>query len=84
MKPPFIRSAYNYDMFAASDESALTCLDPTMAQQSQAEDCDINVIVKRFGLTGLLPVGVIAPTYGDLDHSENEHEHQQASHQKIH
>lgn len=62
----FLRTAYNYDMNAASDESALVCLDPTMAQQSAKDECDINTIVKRFGLTGQLPSGVRMPSYGDF------------------
>lgn len=31
------------------------CLDESRAVQSQKDDADINVIVKRFGLTGSLP-----------------------------
>lgn len=34
----------------------LECKDPTRTQQSQKEDADINVIVKRFGITGQIPV----------------------------
>lgn len=63
---PFIRSPFNYDMSAASAESALVCLDASMAQQSSKEECDINTIVRRFGLTGTLPEGLRAPQYGDF------------------
>lgn len=65
-KPPFLRSAYNYDMNAASDETGIACLDPSLAQQSAEEESNINTIVKRFGLTGTLPVGVRMPTYADF------------------
>lgn len=65
-KAPFVRAAYNYDMNAASDESGLECKDVSLAQQHFAEECDINTIVKRFGLTGELPSDVRAPTYGDF------------------
>lgn len=64
-KPPFLRSAFNYDMFEASKESALFCPEPGKTKQSFKDECDINVIVERFGLTGQLPEGVVAPVYGD-------------------
>lgn len=63
---PFVRSANNYDTNLVSDQSALRCLDPSMAKQSEAEDADINTIVKRFGLTGELPKDVAIPAYGDF------------------
>lgn len=63
---PFFRSAYNYDTMEASNDSSLVCLDPSLAQQSMLEESDINTIVMRFGLTGTLPQGVRAPTYGDF------------------
>lgn len=67
MKPPFVRSAYNYDRDQASNESGLKCEDESLAKQSFLEDSDINVIVKRFGLTGEMPTGLRMPTYGDFD-----------------
>jgi len=63
---PFVRSAYNYDRNAASDESALECPEPTMTQQSFAQEVDINTIVKRFGISGEMPTGIRMPTYGDF------------------
>lgn len=66
MKTVFLRTAYNYDMNKAGDESGLACQDLSLAKQSFAEECDINTIVRRFGVTGELPVGVRAPTYGDF------------------
>lgn len=45
--------------------SQLTCSDPSLAEQSSLEETDINTIVRRFGLTGQLPTGLRAPTYGD-------------------
>ncbi len=66
LEPPFLRSAWNYDRDAVSFETGLACDDPSMAQQHMAEDADINVIVKRFGLTGQMPQGVRMPTYGDF------------------
>lgn len=49
-----------------SNESGLKCSDPSRAKQSFKDECDINTIVRRFGITGQLPVGVRMPTYGDF------------------
>lgn len=65
MKPPFLRTAYNYDMNKAGDESALECKDQTLTQQQFLEETDINTIVRRFGLTGELPTDFREPQYGD-------------------
>lgn len=62
----FVRSAYNYDMDQVSDETGLKCEDPSLAVQSSLEETDINVIVRRFGLTGQLPQGLVAPQFGDF------------------
>lgn len=67
MKPPFVRNPYNYDMNAASDESAMKCTGPSLTQAQFQEECDINTIVRRFGLTGELPDNGRAPAYGDFD-----------------
>lgn len=66
MKPPFVRNPYNYDVDQASDDAALICEDASMTVQSEAEDADINTIVKRFGLTGQLPTDVRMPVSGDF------------------
>lgn len=63
---PFFRTPYNYDRDAASDESGLSCGEPSRAIQSAAEEADINTIVKRFGLTGKLPDVLNLPRYGDF------------------
>lgn len=69
MKPvvPFLRTPYNYDVDEASNASGLECKDPSLTQQHMAEECDINYIVERFGVTGQLPDGAVyQPTYGDF------------------
>lgn len=58
---PFIRTRYNYDMDRASRETALACTDETKAQQNFKEECDINTIVERFGVTGQLPNNLRMP-----------------------
>ena len=66
MKTPFIRTPYNYDTMEASNESAILCEDESLAKQSFKEECDINTIVRRFGLTGEMPSNVRMSTYGDF------------------
>lgn len=62
----FVRTPYNYDGDAVSRISGLACPEVTRAQQQFRDECDINTIVERFGLTGELPVGGRMPTYGDF------------------
>lgn len=74
MKGPFLRTMYNYDMNEAGDKSGLDCRydpdtgeeTPSMTKQAFAEECDINTIVRKFGLTGQLPQGVRMPSFGDF------------------
>lgn len=63
---PFFRTAYNHDTNATSDESAISNFEETLAVQDAKDECDINTIVKRFGITGQLPSGVRTPTYDDF------------------
>jgi len=62
----FIRTPYNYDMDAASKECGLECCGEDLTIQSAKDDCDINVIVRRFGVTGTMPQNVRAPMTGDF------------------
>ena len=64
---PFLRSPFNYDVMEVSDETGLACLDPSLAQQNQAQQADINYILEQFGITGQLPVSDRAPMYRDFD-----------------
>lgn len=65
-KIPFLRTEFNYDVDQASAESALHCLEPSLAQQNSKDECDINEIVRRFGVTGVLPQNMNPPQYGDF------------------
>jgi len=55
-----------YDQEEASKEAGLECGDVTPTIQSAKDECDINTIVRRFGLTGQLPPAMVAPQYGDF------------------
>ncbi|WNK14480.1 MAG: internal scaffolding protein [Microvirus sp.] len=66
-KLPFVRNAYNYDRDAASNEAGLDFTnEETLTQQQFAEECDINTIVRRFGLTGEMPTDLRMPVSGDF------------------
>lgn len=65
-KAPFLRTPYNYDTIAASNESGLACEEPTLAQQQFMDESDINNILRQFNITGQLPNAPISPRYGDF------------------
>ena len=65
-KAIFLRTTYNYDTDAASNESGLACEEPTLAQQHYKEECDINTILQKFNITGILPEAPLSPRYGDF------------------
>jgi len=63
----FLRSGFNYDVDEASVESGLSLdVADCVVQQQFAEETDINTIVRRFGVTGELPVSVRHPMVGDF------------------
>lgn len=49
------KTPYNHDTNAVARETALYCKDPSLAQQHQEQEANINNIVERFGITGKLP-----------------------------
>lgn len=62
----YMRTPYTYDRKKASDAIGMECTEPSLAQQQFAEECDINTIVRRFGLTGELPKDLVVPQSGDF------------------
>lgn len=63
----FLRTPFNYDMSKVSDETGLSCNDPSLTQQQFAEEADINNIVDRFMKTGHIPNAVTMPQYADYE-----------------
>lgn len=65
----FLRTAYNYDRDAVSNETGLSMREDEeiYTVQSERDECDINTIVRRFGLTGELPNNLRLPEYGDFE-----------------
>jgi phage internal scaffolding protein len=74
MTKVFVRNPYNYDMALVSQETGLECQDPSLAQQHMKDECDINIIVERFGVTGQIPVTPIEPSYGDFSGVSDYHD----------
>lgn len=62
-----IRAANSYDTDEVSTNVGVE-FDPdeNLAQQQFRDECDINVIVKRFGLTGEMPEAFGIPLSGDF------------------
>lgn len=66
----FFLTPYNFDARAHSDlHSSDPGSEPSLTVQSQAEEADINTIVRNFGLTGRLPTNVRVPTYADFENA---------------
>lgn len=61
------RAPGNYDADKASAEAVLACLDESRTIQSQAVEADINTIVKRFNITGEVPVTSRVPFPIEVD-----------------
>lgn len=51
---------------ANSDAHGTVFEDVSLTRQSEAEDADINTIVRRFGLTGVMPRDMPPLSYGDF------------------
>lgn len=66
VKMPLLRTEFNYDRDLVSQETGLACEGEGLTKQSFAEEVDINTIVRRFGLTGELPVNRRMPSFGDF------------------
>lgn len=64
--PSPLRSFGSYDTDKVSFETRLVIDEPSLTHQSFKEECDINEIVRRFGLTGELPETPRPPLVGDF------------------
>lgn len=61
-----VRQPFTYDSDKVSQETGLACLDVSRTSQEGKEDADINTIVRRFGLTGEMPMLTRLPLEGDF------------------
>ncbi|QCQ85030.1 internal scaffolding protein [Blackfly microvirus SF02] len=56
-----------YDLKGRSEQFSSHPEGKSLTVQADADDADINTIVRRFGLTGVMPQGLVPPTYADFD-----------------
>lgn len=71
--PPVVRAAYGFCPDTSSAAEAFSSGDLAITEQAHAKDCDINTIVKRFGITGELPQSARQPLVGDFTHITDFH-----------
>ena len=62
-----IRSAYTYDTDAVPKDTALDTGEDAVTQQSFKDECDINILLAKFAVTGQLPDNVRVPQYVDFE-----------------
>jgi len=63
---PLDGSLRSYDSGEVSDFTAKDTGRESLVQQHFADEVDINTIVRRFGLTRELPLGIAGGVYGDF------------------
>jgi len=64
----------NYDTNEAGDDSGINTGSEGGAQQQFKDECDINVMLKQYGIGYELPKGLRVPTAGDFTGVNNFHE----------
>ena len=62
-----VRSAYMFDTDAVSKETALDTGEDAVTQQCFKDECDINILLAKFAVTGQLPENVRVPQYLDFE-----------------
>lgn len=65
-KAPFFKTPFNHDTELESVATGYLEEMQTKTQQHQADEADINTIVKRFNITGQLPLIELPPTIADF------------------
>ncbi|UOF82671.1 scaffold protein [Microviridae sp.] len=66
-----LRGAYGYDADKVSLETGYSCGGVSKTHQSFAEECDINTIVRKFGVGVPMPVTSQMPVSGDFTDIKN-------------
>ena len=68
-----IRSAYTFDSDVVSNETALDTGEDAVTQQCFKDECDINILLAKFAVTGQLPDNVRVPQYVDFEEAFDFH-----------
>lgn len=63
IRKSFVRNPYNYDVDEESVLSGLKTEGPSLTLQSQGQEADINHMMKKFAVTGVLPQSLRLPSY---------------------
>lgn len=63
----FVRNPFNYSVEVSSDESGLSCPEPSLTQQSFEDECNINSLMARFGQGAKMPDAPLPDSYGKFD-----------------
>jgi phage internal scaffolding protein len=61
-----VKNPITYDRDKNSDLAKFVFIRPSRTQQSFRDECDINNILRKFNVTGQLPIGSVQPQYGDF------------------
>jgi len=65
--PVHVRQPFVYDSQRVSDQTAIHFTDVSRTKQEFAEESDINTLVRRYGLLGLMPKDHRVAMYGDFE-----------------
>jgi phage internal scaffolding protein len=68
-----VRQPFVYDSDKVSDDTGIVCNDLTRTKQEFAEEADINLLVKRYGLLGAMPKDHRVATFGDFEDMQNDY-----------
>ena len=71
-----IRSAFTFDPDVVSNETALDTGEDAVTQQCFKDECDINILLAKFAVTGQLPDNVRVPQYVDFEEAFDFHSSQ--------
>jgi phage internal scaffolding protein len=61
-----VKNPITYDRDKNSAVATMRFSKPSLTKQSFRDECDINTILRKFNVTGQLPVGSVQPQYGDF------------------
>ena len=61
-----VKNPITYDRDKNSALATICFSKPSLTKQSFRDECDINNILRKFNVTGQLPVGSVQPQYGDF------------------
>lgn len=64
---PELRNAYSVSESELG--AGISDFGPSLAKQEFKEECDINTIMRKFGVTGVLPAATRMPQYGDFENA---------------